>query len=304
MDNTNSHQLSELVDVNNSTSVLKEVESIYSQHYEPSHFSPVKECFNQVKKLFNGEFKGYKACNTQYHDLNHTLTAFLTAARIVDGYNLSEEKLQEKYVILVLQAALLHDVGYIQDNNDNQGTGAKYTLIHIERGIQFIDKYFQPYSINSESIPLIERMIKCTSLNIDFKNISFESEEEKTIGSIMGTADLIGQIADRVYLEKLIFLYYEFKEAGIFGYNTEFDIIKKTLKFYMVMRDRLITTLGGLYHYLRKHFCERYGIDKNLYIVTISHNIDYLEKIISDDSTNFRKKLKRMDLEKINSMSV
>ena len=31
-------------------------------------------------------------------------------------------------------------------------------------------------------------------------------------------ADLVGQMSDRAYLEKLLFLYYEFKEAGFPGY--------------------------------------------------------------------------------------
>ena len=108
-------------------------------------------------------------------------------------------------------------------------------------------------------------------------------------------------MADRAYLEKLLFLYYEFREAGIEGYNTEFDILRKTLDFYEITQTRLETTLKGSYLYAAVHFAVRRGINYNLYMEAIERHMNYLKKILSDETTNFRHKLKRLDMESVDS---
>jgi hypothetical protein len=118
-------------------------------------------------------------------------------------------------------------------------------------------------------------------------------------GAILATGDLLGQMSDRAYLEKLLFLYYEFKEAGIEGFNTTFDILRKTLSFYEITKEKLDSDFFSVYDDLVYHFKERYNIPENLYMVAIDNQIKYLVDIIEDESTNFRNKLKRLDLEKI-----
>ena len=110
---------------------------------------------------------------------------------------------------------------------------------------------------------------------------------------MLGTADILGQMSDREYLERLLFLYSEMKEAGIPGYRTEFDIIKGTLAFYDTIKKRLNNLFKKVFSYAELHFKARYNINRNLYMDAIESNIVYIEKIISDSSTNFRHKLKR-----------
>lgn len=38
-------------------------------------------------------------------------------------------------------------------------------------------------------------------------------------------------MADRAYLAKLIYLYHEFREGGVAGYESELDLLKKTPTF-------------------------------------------------------------------------
>ena len=114
---------------------------------------------------------------------------------------------------------------------------------------------------------------------------------------VLASADLVGQISDRKYLEKLLFLYYEFKEAGFPGYDTEFDMLRKTIGFYEMTIARLDVELEGVRSSARKFFAERHGIDRDLYAEAMDNQMDYLRGILDDESTNFRKKLKRMDLE-------
>ena len=106
-------------------------------------------------------------------------------------------------------------------------------------------------------------------------------------------------MSDRAYLEKLLFLYYEFSEAGVEGFDTTFDILKKTLSFYESTMDRLNITLCKSYTFAGDHFKTRFGINENLYMTAIEKQMDYLKTIIDDESTNFRNKLKRLNVEGI-----
>jgi hypothetical protein len=288
--------LANILDTSNSDKIFNEVKKIFSYHYDVTELNIITDAYDKVKKLFNGKFSGYKACNTNYHSLMHTMDALLACMRLVDGYNLKEGKMNSQNVINLLFAALLHDVGYIQEINDNIGTGAKYTNNHIERSIAFIQKNSDHFYIRD--IDLIARLIKCTELKVDVNAIPFKDKNEKLLGVILGTADLIGQMADREYLEKLLFLYYEFKEAGIAGYDTEYDIIKKTFAFYEIIKERLSRVFGKIYIYAKYHFVKRYGIDSNLYMESINKNMNYIKVIMNDNKTNFRTKLRRGNLAK------
>lgn len=286
-------QLSRLIDASKPNNVLREVKRIFSYHYSPRHFSEVRRCYTLIVDLFQGRFPGYKDCNTEYHNLHHTLDVFLAAARLLDGYNLKKKGFSSSSAINLLQAALFHDAGYIQEDWDKDGTGAKYTMRHVERSVTFLAGHGEVFEISAEAVASISQMIQCTNLSVEIDEMSFISAEGKAAGKILGTADLLGQMADRAYLEKLLFLYYEFKEAGIGGYKTEYDIIRKNVDFYEMTKRRFSNELMRMYRYALYHFRERFNIDRNLYLQAINRHIAYLKKIIKDDRTNFRQKLKR-----------
>ena len=94
-------------------------------------------------------------------------------------------------------------------------------------------------------------------------------------------------------MEKLLFLYYEFKEAEILGYNTEFDIIRNTIDFYELTKKKFEDPLMNMNKYTEIHFKKRYDINQDLYKETIERHINYIKRIIADSSTNFRNKLNR-----------
>ncbi len=294
MNETNhSTQLSRLLKSSQPQYILNEVKRIFLFSYSSHLFSSVMGNFKHIVSLFTGKFPGYQKCNTEYHNLGHTLDALLAAARLIDGYNISGSKMDENLAVNLLLAALFHDTGYIQESWDMEGTGAKYTKIHVERSMTFIQKNNARLGLSLNDAEIISKIISCTGLQVNWKEISFKNHEEEVAGAILGTADLLGQMADRLYLEKLLFLYYEFREAGIQGYDTEYDIIKKTVGFYEITMDKFKENLMNVYEYAQAHFKERFGIDRNLYIDSIQKHIAYLNKIIEDHTTNFRKKLKR-----------
>ncbi|MCU0822403.1 MAG: hypothetical protein MUC95_08020, partial [Spirochaetes bacterium] len=199
----------------------------------------------------------------------------------------------------ILLAALFHDTGYIQEKWDSDGTGAKHSETHLGRSIAFLVKHADEFNLSKDDVSVISKIIRCTGINVSLKTIPFSCDEEEVAGWILGSADILGQMSDREYLERLLFLYHEFKEAGIPGYDTEFDIIRKTLDFYELITKRLSVSFGSTYDYARCHFKERLGIDKNLFMEAVNRNIAYIEKIMEDSSTNFRHKLKRGDQKEI-----
>jgi hypothetical protein len=288
-------QLSQLVDVSSPQYVITEVKKIFTAHYKKSAIESVNRNFTYIQNLFSGKIKGYRKCNTEYHDLRHTMDTFLAAARLMDGYNLTREKFDVHISINLLQAALFHDTGYIQEEWDVTGTGAKYTREHVQRSMVFVEKNADILGFREQDVRIINSYISCSHLATDFNKLSFMHDSHRTAGAILGTSDLLGQMADRVYLEKLLFLYYEFREASIPGYDTEFDIIRKTLDFYQVVRQKLDTVFDKVYDYALPHFRERYNIAGNLYLDAIENNIAYVKKIIQDNTTNFRDKLHRIN---------
>ncbi len=295
---TDTPQLSQLLNHEDPEAVLSEAEKIFLHWYPAAAFKPIRSAFAVLRGLFEGRFPGYAACDTGYHDLHHTTDVLIAAARLMDGRCLNSGPLPQKTAEELYFAAILHDTGYIQTKEEAvQGTGAKYTSCHVERSEAFAKAYCEEFGFDRLRAESVARIIECTNLRNAPARVGFTDPEEEAAGTILGTADLLGQMADRAYLEKLLFLYYEFREAGFPGYHTEFDILRNTLAFYASTRDRLETVLGGAYRLAESHFRARAGVQGNLYMESIERQMDYLKGIMADDSTNFRKKLKRLDLE-------
>jgi hypothetical protein len=276
--------------------IIKETVNILKGHYGSKAAKPIRRCFGLTVKLFNGKLEGYRKCNTNYHDLSHTMDVFLAAARILDGHVLVQgKKISDSGAIHLLMAALLHDVGYIQEKHDTEGTGAKYTLNHVERSMTFVLKNRGKLFLDEEGAEAVARIIQATDLNLDLRMLLYPFTEERLCGSILGSADLIGQMADRIYLEKLLHLYNEFREAGMPGFDTELDVLRNSSEFYKFSRNRLDGTFSSIGRYARIHFMKRHNIDENLYEKAIERNMAYRLKILSqaDTSRNILSMLRR-----------
>lgn len=286
-------QLAALIDMKNPKAVIEEIKKVFCYHYPSKYYNPVKKNIAHTQKLFSGKYPGYRECNTEYHNLSHTLDTTLAAVRLLDGYNLNQTPFSPETARHLLTAALLHDTGYLQEQWDTEGSGAKYTVTHVGRSVAFLEKNHEVFSIQEQEIKKLARIIECTDITADLDEIEFGSEEERLVGCLLGSADLLGQMSDRAYLEKLMFLYREFREAGISGMNTEFDILKQTISFYEVTVKRLAGAYRNVSQYSRYHFSSRFDIDGDLYSEAIARHIQYLHKIIEDETTNFRHKLKR-----------
>jgi hypothetical protein len=294
-------QLSILVDTAKPRSILADAKRFYKLSYPKSDFSLVDKSFLLTKRLYDGRFPGYLACAVEYHDHAHCVSVFAAVSRLLDGCELSRLTIGPEHAAETLIAALLHDVGYIREEGDEKGSGAQYTKVHVGRSAAFARREGSAFGLGEAGAERVARMILATDLASEWDDLAFESEGARLGAEVLAAADLIGQMADRLYLEKLLFLYYEFREAGIGGYDTAFDILKKTAGFYESTKERLDGTLGSVSGRTRQHFSARYGVDRDLYREAIERQMVYLDSILADDTTNFRTKLKRMDLAAIES---
>jgi len=115
--------------------------------------------------------------------------------------------------------------------------------------------------------------------------------EIEMLGKMLGTADLLGQMADRTYLEKLPFLYREFKEENVPGFESELGLLKKSVGFRDMTLERFEHELGGVNRYMRDHFRVRWGIDEDLYVISMENKIKYLKYAVENHEDDYRKHL-------------
>ena len=253
----------------------------------------VRHVFGDVRSLFEGVYPHYRRCNTDFHDFQHTTDCLLAMIRLMHGAHLSGVDLTEKEVRLGLVTALMHDTGYIQKDTETDGTGGCYTKVHVDRSIDFMESYFNLHGLSEADFHLCRRCIKCTGLDVHIHEIRFVCKTQELLGKMLGTADLLGQIASRTYLEKLVFLYKEFSEAGIPGFRDEYDLLVKTANFYDITKKRLKNELSGMNHYVKAHFLSRHGIDSDLYAEAMENNISYLDHVLASYGDDYRNHLRR-----------
>jgi hypothetical protein len=256
----------------------------------------VPRVFSWVMNSFTGHYADYQPIDAKYHDLEHTLQGTLCMARILHGRHQAnaEPVLTLRMVQLGIIAILLHDTGYLKKNNDRDGTGAKYTVTHVERSAEFAGKFLASKDIKPEEIQSIQNMIRCTGVDADLVTIPFGSEMEKITGFALGTADLVGQMAATDYVDKLPILYSEFAEAARYSdtpslkaFSSADDLVQKTPGFWEnYVRPKLNRDFGGLYRFLNSPY--PYG--PNYYLDRIESNMERIRRRSAGlDTTMFHK---------------
>jgi hypothetical protein len=204
--------------------------------------------------------------DAKYHDLEHTMQGTLCMARILLGRFEAgaHPPVGLRMFQLGLLAILFHDTGYLKERQDTTGTGAKFTIIHVERSAEFAARFLAEKGFNAEEIKSVQNMIHCTGVDAALSVIPFASEMEKLVGHALGTADLLGQMAAQDYVEKLPVLFSEFAEAAqylkerthfICMFASAQDLMHKTPVFWeKYVLPKLTKDFSGLYRFLAKPY--------------------------------------------------
>ena len=286
-------KLSDILYTSSNAATLAEISETARMVAADFDLNRFRSVYDDVAAIYQGHCPGYKACNTDYHDLDHVLQVTLATARIAHGAHLAGRLLDRSDLLLLLVLAILHDTGYIQPSFDEQGTGAKHTLMHVDRSIDFAKNYLTRIGFDKDAVQACTVIIKATDISVRIDEIPFLREKWELLAKIMATGDIIAQMADRVYLEKLLFLYGEFAEGRVPGFDSELDLLKKTIGFYNFALKRMDHDLGGFRKHLKRHFEIRWGIDEDLYQKSVDANIKYLTFLLAEHKENYRGMLQR-----------
>ena len=224
--------------------------------------------------------------------MQHTLDMTLALARLVSGYERSVEppdRLGAARAQMAIITSLFHDSGYIRHEvRDKDFTnGAEFTLYHVSRSADFLRRYLPELGL-AKDVGIASMIVHFTGYELDLDNIELDDPRDVICGHLIGTADMIAQMADRCYLEKCRDrLYNEFVVGGVaietarpgeyrVRYTSGEDLLIKTPVFYQqVMRERLNSKFNRVYRYIEV----MYG-GQNPYIDAIRMNITHLVRII------------------------
>lgn len=291
-DRRNDYDVTNTVQVSNPASVRNAVHDLFAETFPGMSFDKLWLAFYDFERLFTGRYPGYKGCDTTYHDMQHTLDMTLALARLVVGYERSVEptdRLGPGRAQMAVVTSLFHDSGYIrhETRDVDYANGAEFTLYHVSRSADFLRRYLPELGM-AEHVGVSSMIVHFTGYELDLDNIELEDPRDIICGHLIGTADLIAQMADRCYLEKCRDrLYKEFVVGGIavenakpgeymVRYKSGNDLLAKTPAFYQqVTRDRLNSKFNRAYRYAEV----LYG-GHNPYIEAIKTNIAHLVKIL------------------------
>jgi hypothetical protein len=249
--------------------------------------SRIQRVFQDVLALFEGRFPGHQACDTRYHDLEHSLRLLPPFCQIAAA--LARERadaISSRDLELGVIAVLLHDSGYIRKKDDAAGTGAKYTFRHIDRSVAFARSYLPSLGYGEDDLIAVEEMICCTGVKAEMEQVHFISEANQWMGYALGTSDLLAQMADSRYVEKLPLLFHEFHEAyqfegserlramGVQTFTEPMDLIRKTPLFFQHVVVKRLAGMGSVYRLLED---PRTG--RNLYLEKIQEQLERIARI-------------------------
>lgn len=281
----NNFDVTNSIDTTDVASVSRAVAHIFEKRYPGNATDTLDRAFADVARMYEGKYPGYRACDTEYHNLQHTLDVTLAMARLMDGYELSgdgDEAIGPRLFEFGTVAALLHDIGYIRHNKDTRHqNGAEYTLTHVSRGGKFIEDYMSLIGMD-DLASIAGEILHFTGYEKPIDEIRIPASIFRLLGSLLGTADIIAQMSDRCYLEKCRDrLFPEFVAGGLAKPGTRHtagdnaisspeELVSNTPDFYRTAMSRLDDVLGGVYRYAEDHFG-----GQNLYLEEMDKNVHY-----------------------------
>jgi hypothetical protein len=252
----------------------------------------IRHLYHFTLRLFNGRIPGYRACNTPYHDLHHTMEVFLAMVRLVHGAAVSDRITGPGNLVAGLTAALMHDTGYLQEVKEPPGSGARHKALHEQRSMDFMARHRDELGLLEAETAAGQSIIQCTQITVEIGEIAFPDPRVAYLGKLLAAADLLAQLSDTVYLEKLAFLYREDVAAGEMQFENETNAIRTALPFHDFFHRRMEALDCDVDGLLRAHFRTRWLIDANLYFEGIKRHRDYLAAVL-DSGNDPRAHLRR-----------
>ncbi len=274
-------QLREIFEGGNDANPLSEMQEIIAAIIPGCDEAFLARIHADMNGIFAGTQRGFRESQVKYHDLRHTRSVALATLRLFHGLHCEGVALPPDILRLGIICAYFHDTGMLLTVSDSAPSGAAYLKNHEQRSVAFLRQYMRDHGFPRAYLDNCEPIINCTNLTIDPHELSFESPEIELAGFVLGTADILAQMADRYYLECLPLLYMEQQDAGIQRHPSPLALMRQTTAFYHeVIEQRLHKGFKETCRFMRVHFRERWRLDRDLYMEFIDKNIRYLEDVL------------------------
>ena len=167
-------------------------------------------------------------CDCPYHDLNHTMLVTDAGFAILKGRQTARGDLSAHDWIQAVVAMLFHDIGFVRQlltadtphtsviNPNGESiqppdgaTDAVLSPHHVTRSVMYAaERFANDEHINTD---LVTQCIEMTRFPVP-TDAAYQATD--TLPGLVRAADLIGQMADPQYLQKLTRLFAEFVEIG------------------------------------------------------------------------------------------
>ncbi len=194
-----------------------------------------------------------------YHNCEHTLLVCLVGQQILRGKQALGDPVSAQEWLHYIVALLFHDIGYVKDllPGDIEGslvsdglggwrqlpsgaTDAFLTPIHVDRGVAHVRLLFahNPW-IDAE---ILTTYIESTRFPVP-EEVRSQPRSRFQWQDLVRSADLIGQLADPAYLQKLPALYEEFVDCGraqADGLTSYRDLVARFPRFYRLVVEPLV----------------------------------------------------------------
>jgi hypothetical protein len=270
------------IDTKDRRAVQRAVVRDYLAMFPEGDAGLVNCAFDHISGCFAGQNPAFQPVDTRYHDFEHTLQGVVCLVELLGRRHAAgiEPRMTRRRFELALLAILLHDTGYLKKPDDTEGTGAKYTPVHVARSAEFAARCLKERGFQPDEIVVVQNMIRCTSPSLDVSRIRFGGDLDRILGHAVGTADLLGQMAAPDYVDKLPALFTEFSEAAAHSgrhfpalarFASSEELIRGTAGFWEnFVWPRINRDFEGLYRFLE----DPYPGGPNWYLDCIRRNLD------------------------------
>ncbi|MBE9114713.1 HD domain-containing protein [Lusitaniella coriacea LEGE 07157] len=206
---------------------IKSLQAGYQKTYDCS--CTRSDAIELIVSVANMAIERIALSDAAYHNIEHTLRVALAGQEILLGKQIQEGNVTERDWLHGIVALLCHDIGYLRgicrQDRIEQGiyatgkgdttslpphaTDASLNPYHVDRGKLFVREYLSDCRLLD--LDIVQHNIELTRFPVP-KDEAYQ--QTGNYASLARAADLIGQLADPKYLEKLPALYCEFEENG------------------------------------------------------------------------------------------
>jgi hypothetical protein len=204
-----------------------------------------------IREIAKAALEAISQGNAAYHNIEHTVIVALVGQEILRGKHRLEETVSPEDWLHVMVSLLCHDIGYVrgvchEDNLTQRlfATGVQAETVRLGAGAT--DASLAPYHVNRGKLFLEEQFghhhlldVERLKLNVELTRFPIPQDalhlDTSQYPGLVRAADLIGQLSDISYLDKIPALFEEMVETDahkVFHLNSAEEMRAKYPRFY------------------------------------------------------------------------